>query len=120
MKFNYVISAEGNIDDEKITAAMEKLGLKEIFVEKTPDAESFIAEQSTKPEPELALKWQQLCENNVIRREAIEKMVATDLKSCKLLTRKKLAELIYDCCLALEMSETSAALLLCRVFENLK
>lgn len=119
MKFSYTISAEGNINDEKITAALSELGLKEIFVERIPDAKSFIDEQSTKPEPELSGKWQQLCEQKVIRREAIEKKVESDLKRCKLLTRKILADIIYKCCLQLDMSETSAALLLCRVFEKL-
>lgn len=119
MKFNYTISAEGNVNDEKITAALEELGLKEIFVERVPDANSFIEEQSTKPEPDLESKWQQLCEQKVIRRESIEKMVASDLRRCKLLTRKILAKTIYNCCALVDMSETSTALLLCRVFENL-
>lgn len=120
MKFNYTISAEGNVNDEKIVSALEEIGLEAIFVEKIPDAKLFIEEQSTKPEPDLESKWQQLCEQNVIRRESIEKMVASDLKRSKLLTRKILAKTIYNCCSQVDMSETSAALLMCRVFENLK
>ena len=120
MKFSYTISAEGNVNYEKIVTVLEELGLNEIFVEKFPDSRAVIAELSNKAESDLESKWQRLCEQNVIRREAIEKMVGSDLKRCKLLTRKILAEIVYKCCLELDMSESSAALLLCRVFENLK
>lgn len=119
MKYNYTVSAEGNVNDEKIVAVLEEIGLKEIFVEKIPDAKAFIDELSTNEEPDLTLKWQRLCEQNVIHREAIEKMVDSDLKRCKFLTRKILAEIVYKCCLELDISESLAALLLCRVFENL-
>lgn len=119
MNFNYVITAEGNVDDEKITSAMEKLGLSEIFVEKTPDAEAFIDEQSTNAEPELMQKWLKLCERKIVRQTVVQDRITSTLQECKLLTRKILAEIVYNCCIESELSETTAALTLCRVFENL-
>ena len=120
MKFNYVISAKGNVNNEKITAALNELGLKEIFVEKTPDAEAFIAEQSTKAEPELMKKWLKLCEREIIRQTVVHDRITSTLQKCKLLTRKILAETIYDCCLEIGMDKSAAAQMLCRIFENLK
>ena len=119
MKFNYVISAEGNVNNEKITAALNELGLKEIFVEKTPDAESFIAEQSTNAEPELMQKWLELCERKIIKKIEVQDRITSTLQKCKLLTRKILAEIVYNCCIESDLSETTAALTLCKVFENL-
>lgn len=120
MKFNYVISAKGNVNNEKITAALNELGLKEIFVEKTPDAEAFIAEQSTKAEPELMQKWLKLCKRKIVWKEEVKDRVTHTLANCKLLTRKILAETIYDCCLEIGMDKSAAAQMLCRIFENLK
>lgn len=119
MKFNYVISAEGNVNNEKITAALNELGLKEIFVEKTPDGEAFIAEQSTNAEPELMQKWLKLCERKIVRQTVVQDRITSTLQECKLLTRKILAEIVYNCCIESDLSETTAALTLCRVFENL-
>ena len=119
MKFNYVISAKGNVNNEKITAALNELGLKEIFVEKTPDAEAFIAEQSTKAEPELMQKWLKLCERKIVRQTVVQDRITSTLQECKLLTRKILAEIIYNSCIELGLSELTAALTLCKVFENL-
>lgn len=120
MKFYYTISAEGNVNDEKIVAALEELGLKEIFAEKTPDAEVFIAEQSTKAEPELMQKWLKLCERKIVKQTVVQDRITSTLQKCKLLTRKILAEIIYKCCTESDLSETTAALTMCRVFENLK
>lgn len=119
MKFSYTISAEGNVNDEKIAAALNELGLKEIFVEKTPDAEAFIAEQSTKAEPELMQKWLKLCEREIIRQTVVQDRITSTLQKCKLLTRKIFAETIYNSCIELDLSELTAALTMCKVFENL-
>lgn len=119
MKFSYTISAEGNAIDEKIVTVLEEIGLKEIFVEKIPDAKAFIAEQSTKAEPELMQKWLKLCEREIVRQTVVQDRITSTLQKCKLLTRKILAETIYNSCIELDLSELTAALMLCKVFENL-
>lgn len=120
MKIYYSINAEGNVNDEKIVAALKTLGLRKILVDKTPDAKSFIEEQSTKAEPELMQKWLKLCKRKIVWKEEVKDRITHTLANCKLLTRKILAETIYDCCLEIGMDKSAAAQMLCRIFENLK
>ena len=46
MKYNYVISAQGNSVDENIRSALREIGLKKIFVEKIPDVQSILVDQN--------------------------------------------------------------------------
>ncbi len=119
MKYNYYISASGNLNEEKIVEILETEGLYEIFVEKILDVESFIEEQSNAEENGLLGKWQKICERKDINNAELQEMVTNKLKQQNLLTKKILAETISNCCEELDLSEGTAALTLCKVFENL-
>ncbi len=119
MKYNYYISASGNLNEENIVEILKKEGLGEIFVEKILDVESFIEEQPDNVDSELPAKWQKICERKVINNAELQEMANNKLKQQNLLTKKILAEIISNCCDELDLSEGTAALTLCKVFENL-
>lgn len=119
MIYKYTISAFGSVEDKKIIEALTDLGIQVEFIEKIPDIPSLIAEQPTDEELELIEKWMSICERKLSNRTDMQAPVAELLRKADCLSKRALAEAIYQIGTDLDLSNGTMVKIIFKVMENL-
>lgn len=118
MNYKYTISAEGNAETDAVRECLEKLGLREIFVEKIVFAREFVQAQSDEPCKQTKDLWRQILALesglNQDLKEKLERHDETEIKSMR-----DIAQLIWESCIECDLSEAYTGQLLDRIFKSI-
>lgn len=115
MKYDYYICASGNADEEAIYEKLQQLKLSVIFVEKHVNLDSVIGDQNNARDENFEVKWQALCETDLIP-EAMKTQVGNIMKG-KMKSMQNLARAIHTVGTELGMTDSSISRLLGCVFQ---
>ena len=111
MKYNYVISAQGNSVDENIRSALREIGLKKIFVEKIPDVQSILVDQNNSVNENILKIWDKSRKKLSHYPEVYEEVRSCILSKGKM-TNREFADLIVETCRKYDYGDSTIGLLL--------
>ena len=114
MKYNYVISAQGNSVDENIRSALREIGLKKIFVEKIPDVQSILVDQNNSVNENILEMWDK-SRKKLTRYPKVYEEVRRNILSKGKMTNREFAELIVETCRRQDFAESTIGLLLVKI-----
>lgn len=114
MKYNYVISAQGNSVDENIRSALREIGLKKIFVEKIPDVQSILVDQNNSVNENILKIWDK-SRKKITRYPKVYEEVRSSILSKEKMTNREFAELIVETCRRHDFAESTIGLLLVKI-----
>ena len=114
MKYNYVISAQGNSVDENIRSALREIGLKKIFVEKIPDVQSILVDQNNSVNENILKIWDK-SRKKLTNYPKVYEEVRRNILSKGKMTNREFAELIVETCRRQDFAESTIGLLLVKI-----
>ncbi len=118
MNYKYTISAEGNAETDAVRECLEKLGLREIFVEKIVFAKDFVQAQSDEPCKQAIDFWRRmLALESGLNQDLKEKLKRHDESEIK--SMRDIAQLICDSCMECDLSEAYTGQILYRIFKSI-
>ena len=120
MKYNYIISGNGNIDEDAITNLLQNSGLNDVYIEKFIDAESFIAEQSDLPIQDIDEKLKKLTTNETAMKYGLTELLCEKMPGTNITSMRDLAQYVYDCCAEKDIGSSYCGLILYRIISSVQ
>ena len=119
MKYNYIISGSGNIDEDVITDLLQSNGLNDVYIEKFIDAESYIADQSDTPIEDMESKWEKLLQNETAAKYGLLDLLSKNRSGANITSMRDLAQYVYDCCAEKDIGSSYCGLILYRIIGSI-
>lgn len=120
MKYNYIISGSGNIDDEAIISLLQSNGLNDVYIEKFIDAESYIADQSDLPLQDIDEKLEKLTANETAQKYGLTDLFCRRRSGTNISSMRDLAQYVYNCCIEKDIGSSYCGLILYRIISSIQ